>query len=79
MTQKALDLSIVVPVYNEEESLPELFEWICRVVDEHSIATEVLFVDDGSSDASWSVIMNLRKFLLVFNAEKTGLIFKNIN
>lgn len=61
MTPKALNLSIVVPVYNEEESLPELFHWICKVVDEHEISTEVLFVDDGSSDASWEVIMKLRK------------------
>lgn len=49
-------LSIVVPVYNEEESIPELLEWIFRVVDEHKISTEVIMIDDGSTDASWSVI-----------------------
>lgn len=52
-------LSIVIPVFNEEESLPELFDWICRVVDEHQISTEVIFVDDGSSDTSWEVITAL--------------------
>lgn len=61
MSKKALELSVIVPVFNEEESLPELFEWICRVVDENGISTEVLFVDDGSSDTSWNVIMELRK------------------
>ncbi len=50
------DLSIVIPVYNEEESIPELLEWIFRVVDKHHIATEVLLIDDGSTDQSWQVI-----------------------
>lgn len=54
-------LSIVVPVYNEDESLPELFRWICVVVDQHQISTEVLFVDDGSSDRSWEVITSLHQ------------------
>lgn len=52
-------LSVIVPVYNEEESLPELFDWICRVVDQHGYRSEVLFVDDGSSDSSWEVITSL--------------------
>ncbi|MEP4533394.1 MAG: glycosyltransferase family 2 protein [Cyclobacteriaceae bacterium] len=59
MTKSQLDLSIVVPVFNEEESLPELFDWIVRVVDEHGISTEVLFIDDGSTDTSWAVIEEL--------------------
>lgn len=50
------DLSIVIPVFNEEESIPELLEWIFRVVDDHSIITEVLMIDDGSTDNSWSII-----------------------
>ncbi|MEP1033778.1 glycosyltransferase family 2 protein [Ekhidna sp.] len=50
------DLSIIVPVYNEEESIPELLEWIFRVVDSHGISTEILMIDDGSTDSSWSVI-----------------------
>ncbi|MFY0601188.1 MAG: glycosyltransferase family 2 protein [Cyclobacteriaceae bacterium] len=54
-----MDLSLVIPVYNEEESLPELFDWIVKVVDEHQISTEVLFIDDGSTDSSWEVISQL--------------------
>lgn len=56
---EALDLSIVVPLYNEEESLSELYSWICRVVDREGLSTEIVFVDDGSNDASWSVIEKL--------------------
>lgn len=53
-----LDLSIVVPLYNEEESLPELMAWIDRVL--HDRAYEVVFVDDGSTDDSWSVVQRLK-------------------
>lgn len=58
MTSK-LDISVVVPLYNEDESLPELSDWISRVMDEHSFSYEVLFVDDGSKDNSWNVIEEL--------------------
>ncbi len=51
-----MDLSIVIPLYNEDESLPELFQWIERVVTTHQISYEVLCVDDGSTDSSWNVI-----------------------
>ena len=54
-------LSIVIPVYNEEESIPELLEWIFRVIDDHSIETEVIMIDDGSSDRSWEVITSFSK------------------
>lgn len=54
-----MDISIVVPVYNEEESLPELREWIDRVLSRHSYRYEVIMVDDGSSDSSWKVIGEL--------------------
>src|SRR3954468_13749826 len=50
------DLSIVVPLFNEEESLPELAEWIDRVCTEHNYRYEVIMVDDGSTDSSWAVI-----------------------
>ncbi|MDO4770800.1 glycosyltransferase family 2 protein [Porphyromonas sp.] len=55
----SLDLSIVIPLYNEEESLHELYAWIRRVVDRENLSTEVIFVDDGSTDASWKVIEEL--------------------
>lgn len=51
-----MDLSIVIPLYNEEESLPELSEWITKVMNENNYTYEVIFVDDGSNDGSWQVI-----------------------
>ncbi|MEN9302993.1 MAG: hypothetical protein RL264_1422 [Bacteroidota bacterium] len=56
-----LDLSIVVPLFNEDESLPELVEWIDRVVTREKLRTEVLLIDDGSTDKSWTVIQELSK------------------
>lgn len=54
-------LSIVIPLLNEEESLPELHAWLLRVFHANSFTYEVIFVDDGSSDASWEVIQSLSK------------------
>ena len=54
-----MDISVVVPVYNEEESLPELSEWISRVCTDAGYSYEIIFIDDGSSDSSWQVIKNL--------------------
>ncbi len=54
-----IDLSVVVPLYNEEESLPELFEWIQRVATQNGLSYEVIFVNDGSTDRSWDVISSL--------------------
>ena len=51
-----MDLSVVIPVYNEEESIQELTEWITRVCDSHKISFEIIFIDDGSSDSSWKKI-----------------------
>lgn len=56
-----MDISVVIPVYNEEESIPELREWICRVMKENSFSFEILFVDDGSKDKSWEIISNESK------------------
>ena len=56
-----MDISVVVPLYNEEESLPELFAWIKRVMDAHNFSYEVIFVNDGSTDHSWDVIEKLSK------------------
>lgn len=53
------DISVVIPLYNEEESLPELFSWIQRVMKEHDYTYEVIFVNDGSTDRSWDVIEEL--------------------
>ncbi len=56
-----MDISVVVPLYNEAESLPELTAWIARVMKEHDFSYEVIFVDDGSTDDSWKVISGLAK------------------
>ena len=55
MDKDKIDISVVVPLYNEAESLPELAEWIARVMDEHDFSYEVIMVDDGSTDESWKV------------------------
>ena len=55
-----LDISVVVPLYNEEESLSELTAWIDRVCQREGLSYEVIFVDDGSSDGSWSVVEGLK-------------------
>ena len=55
------DLSVVVPLLNEEESLPELTQWIHRVASDTGLSCEVVFVDDGSTDGSWAVIQSLKK------------------
>lgn len=54
-----LDISIVVPLYNEDESLPELMAWIDKVCTENRFAYEVIMVDDGSKDNSWQVVQDL--------------------
>lgn len=56
-----LDISVVVPLYNERESLPELMAWIDRVCRDNSLSYEVIMVDDGSSDDSWSVVCRLKE------------------
>lgn len=55
-----IQISIVVPLFNEEESLPELHDWICRVTSEHNFTYEIVFVNDGSTDRSWKVIEDLK-------------------
>jgi glycosyltransferase involved in cell wall biosynthesis len=54
-----MNISIVIPLLNEQESLPELHQWIKRVMDQHQYTYEVLFIDDGSTDRSWAVIESL--------------------
>ena len=48
-----MDISVVIPLYNEEESLPELYTWIERVMKENNFSYEVIFINDGSTDGSW--------------------------
>ncbi|MCX8020266.1 MAG: glycosyltransferase family 2 protein [Chitinophagaceae bacterium] len=56
-----MDVSVVIPLYNEAESLPELAEWLERVMRDNQLRYEIIFVDDGSSDHSWSVIEALHQ------------------
>lgn len=56
-----LDLSVVIPLFNEEESLPELYQWITRVAKANGYSYEIIMVDDGSTDRSWEVIEDLSK------------------
>ena len=51
-----MDISIIVPLLNEAESVPELFAWIDRVMKQNGFSYEVIFVDDGSTDNSWKII-----------------------
>jgi len=54
-----LDISIVVPLFNEEESLPELHSWIKKVMEKNNFSYEVIFIDDGSKDGSWNIVQKL--------------------
>ncbi len=67
-----MDISVVVPLYNEEESLPELFAWIKRVMEANRFTYEVIFVNDGSTDRSWDVIEKLA----AENEEAKGIKFR---
>ena len=55
-----IDISVVIPLYNEDESLPELYAWIERVMKENGFSFEVIFVNDGSTDHSWDIIESLK-------------------
>ena len=56
-----MDISVIIPLYNEEESIGELFAWIKRVMDEHHLSYEVIFISDGSTDRSWDIICGLQQ------------------
>ncbi|MDG1098241.1 MAG: glycosyltransferase family 2 protein, partial [Bacteroidia bacterium] len=56
-----MDISLVIPLLNEAESLPELHSWIKRVMDENTFSYEILFLDDGSKDDSWAIIEDLSR------------------
>jgi glycosyltransferase involved in cell wall biosynthesis len=55
----SIQISVVVPVFNEEESLPELTQWISRVMNEHGFSYEVILINDGSTDRSWEIVRSL--------------------
>ena len=55
-----MDISVVIPLYNEDESIPELYAWIERVMKKHNFSFEVIFINDGSTDNSWKVIQDLK-------------------
>ena len=61
MSDKRLDISVVVPLYNEQESLSELTSWIDRVAIENNLSYEIIMVDDGSTDDSWDVVEQLKE------------------
>lgn len=56
-----MDISVVIPLYNEEESLPELTAWIAKVMVENNFSYEVILIDDGSNDTSWAVVESLQQ------------------
>ena len=56
-----MDITVIVPLYNETESLPELAAWIHRVMGANGFSYEVLMVDDGSTDGSWDTVLSLAK------------------
>ena len=57
-----MNISVVVPLYDEVESLPELTSWISRVMDENNFTYEIILIDDGSKDGSWEMIKKLRQY-----------------
>ena len=59
--EQALNISIVIPLFNEDESLPELYDWLKKVLNENNFSHEIIFVDDGSTDDSWKVIESLKE------------------
>lgn len=67
-----MDISVIIPLFNEEESLPELHAWIKRVMDENGFSYEIIFVNDGSTDCSWNVIEDIQKG----NPEVKGIKFR---
>ena len=54
-----MDISVVIPLLNEEESINELNDWILRVMESNHFSFEIIYVDDGSTDGSWEIIENL--------------------
>ena len=72
MTKESIDISVIVPLFNEDESLKELETWIAKVMKEHNFSYEIVFIDDGSKDKSWEVIKELR----ALNSSVRGIKFR---
>ena len=66
-------ISIVIPLFNEEESISELAQWIDKVLKKNNLSYEIIFIDDGSNDSSWSVIKNIK----TDNPNVYGIKFRN--
>lgn len=64
MSTNVQDISVIIPLYNEEESLPELVSWIEKVMQQHHYSYEIIMIDDGSKDDSWKVIASLAEKIL---------------
>ena len=71
-----MNISVIVPLYNEAESLPKLCDWISKVMEENSFSYEVIFVNDGSTDDSWQVIEDLRAKYADKNNPVRGICFR---
>ncbi len=67
-----MNISVIVPLFNESESLPVLHDWIVRIMEEHGFSYEILFINDGSTDNSWEVIRQLREK----NTHVSGICFR---
>jgi glycosyltransferase involved in cell wall biosynthesis len=70
MAENPINISVIVPLYNEEESLPELCSWITRVMDQNKFSYEVIMIDDGSRDNSWKEITAISKLNSAFKGIK---------
>ncbi len=73
--KEKIDISVIIPLFNEDESLKELFTWIKKVMTENAFSFEAIFIDDGSTDSSWQVI----KALKAENPEVRGFKFSRNN
>ena len=56
-----MDISVIIPLFNEEESLPELYNWVVKVLNNNNLSYEIVFINDGSTDNSWNIIKDLSK------------------
>jgi glycosyltransferase involved in cell wall biosynthesis len=72
-----MDVSLVIPLKDEEESLPELSEWISRVMNANNFSYEIIFVDDGSTDNSWNIIEELRIKIPILKGSNFSAIMEN--